>query len=123
MNLIRWITSTLLSALLLPQILGIGSDAKAAPMPPELQEQLSQLAAQVEEQGAQVTTTHGSFLVIATDDVLGLLQDGLEGLQPIVEVVNQVKNATSGPAVLPPGVRLARVTFELAVPKGGHRAD
>ena len=124
MNLIRWIASTVLSALLLPQILGVGSDASGATLPPEIEQQLAELAAQAEARGGEMDGQLSSFFIVGTDDVLALLEDGWNGLQPVVEVVNQVKSATSaaaGPAVLPPGVRLAKVTLDFALPISAER--
>ncbi len=121
MNLIRWIASTVLSAMLLPQILGIGGQAAGVPLPPEYEHEFAAITAEVERQGGQVHAVEDSIFVIGTDEVMDVLEQGWDGLVPIVEVVQQVKSATaaaSGPSALPPGVRLVRVSFELARPVG-----
>lgn len=116
MNLIRWIVSTLLTSLLLPSLLGLGGKAQAAPMPPELQRQIEQLAGQVEAQGGQLRFAGTTFLVVASENALAMLEDGLAELGPFVAAVERVKSAASAPEVLPPGAKLALVSLSLAHP-------
>ncbi|RMH03392.1 MAG: hypothetical protein D6702_06170 [Planctomycetota bacterium] len=116
MNLIRWTASALLTTFVIPPLLGIGGDAQAAPMSPALQQEIARLAAQPGGQGVKVEDGRASFLILATDEVMEFVADGLEGIEPYIEIVQQVKEAAAGPSMLPPGIRLARVSFELALP-------
>jgi hypothetical protein len=120
MNLIRWIVSTVFTALLLPQLPGLGP---SAPGPSPVEQRLAVLADQARDEQAAATE---SFFVLDREAMAQLLEGGLESLEPLLVTAQKVQRAAqaaSGPALAPTGVKVLRVTYELVVPELESRVD
>ncbi len=120
MNLIRWIVSTVFTALLLPQLPGLGPSAD---VPTAVEQHLAGLAEQAQTAEALPAD---SFFVLDRATMVDLLEGGIESLEPLLVTAQKVQRATQavgGPPMAPAGVRVLRVTYELVVPELESRVD